>query len=330
MKTIMSVALMAVILPGCSSDTEGENIQKETQNKPIVFLTSDVKAVTDTRGTQVTKNSISSFGVTTSIYPATQTYATAKCGSYWYNLEVDAATGNTGRYWPGSDYKVSFFAHAPYEATGLTIGSEDEIGYPSYTYSVPSAIANQIDFVTADVIDHSGTGITQPVPLTFNHQCTDIRFKVYNQSTNAITVKSIAIAGVKYSGTYKGGTWTLNSGVNSITVNPFLLTLNTVVASKTTVDVTDATNHFIMLPQTVNTATDIFIVKTTEKGEEKTYTHTLEEDMILQKAKSYTFTLTLGDNKLIVDPDTEIMDWEPITQTIDDDNSADVTIKTWE
>ena len=65
-----------------------------------------------------------------------------------------------------------------------------------------------------------------------------------------------------------------------------------------------------MLPQTVTTGTAIFDVDATVGGERKHYYHTLTSNLELQKSKSYTFKLTLGEGALIVDTETDIQDWE--------------------
>ena len=65
-----------------------------------------------------------------------------------------------------------------------------------------------------------------------------------------------------------------------------------------------------MLPQTVASGTQVFDVDATVSGVRKHYYHTLTSDLILQKGKSYTFKLTLGEGALIVDTETDIQDWE--------------------
>ncbi len=304
--TLFTIATLTACLLGCSQEEILQNSQGDTQQ--IVFTPMEFGEVT--RGTNISKSDIISYGVSASIYSASNSYTSAGCGSYWFNEEVDAQTGKSGYYWPGASYRVSFFAYAPYGNAALTVRSKDDLGYPVYTYTVPTAIANQVDFITADVTDHSGAGITEPVSLTFSHQLTDVRFKVYNKNSEALTVQSVAVYGVRYSGTLSGADWTLNPAVNSPSANPFVLTCGTSVDAGATVDVTGTSNHFIMLPQTIATGTEVFVVKTIENDEEKTYSYTLQDDMTLEKSKSYTYTLELGENLMTVDPDTDIEDWE--------------------
>ena len=318
MRKIISLSLVALmaILTGCSQDESISNIVEggDSSSKAIIFTPMEFDNVFDnvtvTRGAQSTKANLTAYGVSAAIYPASSTYTSAGCGSYFYNENIDATTGNSGYYWPGADYKVSFYAYAPYNS--LTLRSKNDLGYPVYSYTVPSAIANQADFITANVTDHSGAGITDPVPLTFSHQCADIRFNVYNQGSDAITIHSISVYGVKYSGTFCEGNspkWTLNDAVNSSSSNPFTLTLGTSVAADATVDVTGTTNHFIMLPQTVASGIQIFDVDATVSGTRKHYYHTLTSSLSLLAEKSYNFKLTLGEGLMIVDTETDISDW---------------------
>lgn len=64
-----------------------------------------------------------------------------------------------------------------------------------------------------------------------------------------------------------------------------------------------------MLPQTVASGTDIFVVDATVSGVRKTYTSTLSSALEFLRGRSYTFTLKLGEGSLIVDTDTDIQDW---------------------
>ena len=310
-KRFLYAALIATLFTGCTNELveagdSSDNTVASIDFTPMEFGVSEAVV---TRGTQTAKSDITSYGVSASIYPAANSYTSAGCGSYWFCDRIEAASGRSNHFWPGTSYRVSFFAYAPYGNAALTVRSKNDLGYPVYSYTVPTAIANQVDFITANVTDHSGAGITEPVPLTFSHQLVDVRFKVYNQGSSAITVHSIAIYGVKYSGTFSGSTWTLNAAVNSSSVNPFLLSLGTSVVGGATVDVTGTTNHFIMLPQTVTTGTEIFVVDATVSGVRKTYTYTLPSALELLRGRSYTFTLKLGEGTLIVDTDTDIENW---------------------
>lgn len=303
--TIIAVA-GAAVLSGCQGD----------DGKAVCDRLIDFVPMAITRATQTETEDVTMYGVSSSIYPAANTFTTARCGSYWFNQGVAAADGRSGHYWPGSEYRVSFFAYVPYGHAALSPSSADDTGFPVYDYTVPSIIGNQADFMTADVTDCPGTASLEPVALTFHHRLADCRFLVYNQSTTAITIHSITVKGVKYRGSFCGGTWDLNATVNSAAVNPFTLTLGEEVSGKTTVDMTGTENHFMMLPQSVTTGTEIFDVDATVSGVRKHFLHTLTETMTLLEGKVYTITLTLGEEEMTVDTSTEITDWEEETKYI--------------
>lgn len=263
-----------------------------------------------TRGSQANTASLDAgFGVSCSAYPAAGSYTSYGHGSYFYKV-MAVPNIPTAYYWPTADYKVSFFAYYPYGNTAFTVQSPASApGTPTYAYTVPSDIESQVDIMTAERTDIPCSTHTI-VALSFAHRCTDIRFTAYNQQSDALTVKSIAIYGVRYSGTYtSGASWTLSGSVNSSTSHPFLLSLNTAVASKATVDLTGTSNHFIMLPQTVASGTDFLVIKTQEDGEERTYTYTLDADYELVMGKSVTFQLILGNGTLTINP-VSVVDWQ--------------------
>lgn len=301
--------LMLTVTVACSDDS-GEN----QSDRYVSFLVSDIDdEVIQTKGAQTTLTTLNDgFGVSSSVYPSSGTYTNYPCGSFFYNIKAVPGVA-TKYYWPMTDSKMAFYAYYPYGNSALTVQSSASTnGIPTYSYTVPESIGSQVDVMTAQVVDRLASN-QSAVTLSFAHRCTDVRFTVYNRQSTALTIKSIAIYGVKYTGTYKSGTsWTLIGNANSSTSHPFLLTLNTSVASKATVDMTGTSNHFIMLPQTVANGTNFIVVKTLEDGEEKTYTHTLSEDYVLEMGKSVTFKLTLG-NKVMTVSSISVKDWEPIT-----------------
>ncbi len=306
-----ALLLAAAVITGCSNFMDDEDEGKE-QKKAITFTPMeiwDVKGIS--RGSSVTKETITSYGVTAAVYPAAESYTTAECGSFWHNREVTTATGESHYYWPGESYRVSFYAYYPYGNSALTIGAATQTGKPSYSYTVPAAVAEQLDVVTAEVLDMSGAKQEEPVTLGFRHRCCDIRFLLYNESfLYPITIKKIVIKGVKYSGTLTGNTWELTGTANSAEEHPFLLTTETEIATRETEDITGTTNHFIILPQTVSSGTEMIEVWVIKEGQEEKYAYQLPEDMTLEAGKSYTFTMAVGEDIIMVSNATSVADWE--------------------
>ena len=185
--------------------------------------------------------------------------------------------------------QISFYAYYPYGNSYFTMSSDATAkGHPVYSYSVPSDISQQVDALTASVVDNACTIPHGPVTLQFKHNCASVRFKFNNTGADPITVKSISIEGVKYSGTLQNGVWTLNSSLNSSTSNPFSLTLNTAVAAGETADLTGTTNIFIMLPQALSGSSVLKIVTA-----EKTYSTVLSGEWVA--GKTYTYTVKMDE-----------------------------------
>lgn len=259
-----------------------------------------------TRGVQANTASLGAgFGVSCSAYPATGTYTSYGHGSYFYKIQAVPNTP-TAYFWPTADYKVSFFAYYPYGNSAFTVQSPaSATGSPTYAYAVPSDIDSQIDIMTAERTDVSCA--THPtVELSFSHRLADIRFSCENVGAEAITLKSISIYGVKYSGTLTGTAWTLNNNVNSSSVNPFSLSIERALSPNETVDVTGTTKHFIMLPQTISSGTQMIDIYATVGGETGHYYYTLTSNLVLEAGKSYGFTLKLSD---LLEVEASVQDW---------------------
>ena len=206
--------------------------------------------IKETRGAQATLASLTSFGVSAAIYSASASYTTAQCGSYFFKEQCAFST-NTGYYWPSSSYKLAFYAYAPYNDSNFTVSSTaTTVGSQAYAYTVPETVSQQVDVITGQVTDQLG-GAQGAVELPVRHQCAAINVSFTNDGADALTVKSVSITGVKYTGTLKDNTWTLSSTVNSASSHPFTLTVNQAVAAGTTQLLTESPNIFIMMPQTL-------------------------------------------------------------------------------
>lgn len=305
--------LFAILLTSsCSNDTDntGNDVQY------ISFKTDGFLEAT-TRGATITAANMTSFGVSAAIYPAANSYTTAACGSYFHNVQVTTASGTCGYFWPGSDYRLSFYAYAPYGDDALTVGSAETTGHPIYSYTVPSTVSLQADFVTASVTDNPGTKTETPVALSFSHKCAALRFHITNDNTTAITITSVGVYGVKYAGTYKEDRtpkWVLTGSVNTPDSHPFLLTLGTSIAAGTNVDIAGASNQFVILPQTITSGTDLFILQTVEDGISRTYTYTLTSDLTLAQGTFFTYNITIKDKKMTVDTSSDVGDWDEETK----------------
>ena len=294
----MVTVLTTGIFTGCTEDL---SVGRSTNS--IVFdITGDGfnEKTTVTRGTKAT--TVSTVGVSASVYSSSSSYTTAGCGSYFYNQQVTSGLP-TEFFWPTSSYKVSFFAHYPYNNAAFTVQSAaNALGAPTYAYTVPSAIADQVDVMTGQNVNILGGG-SSPVSLTMKHRCAAICFSVTNSRSEVISLTSISIEGVKYSGTLNEDTWILASAVNSSSSNPYTLTYGSSIAASATANVTGTTNIFLMLPQTIPAGAKVKVVIFGEDPMEADLTGTWVA------GKQYTYSMTITQKGLVVDPLTDITDW---------------------
>jgi uncharacterized protein (TIGR02145 family) len=298
--------LLAGLLPLSASMISGctEDLGTELTSKRIMLAVDDFGFDASrgiTRGAKV--SSISSFGVSATVYDASASYTSAGCGSYFYK---QAATNGSplSFFWPTADYKLAFYAYYPYGNAAFTVqSSANTTGAPTYAYTVPSAIASQVDVMTGQTVNVLGGG-TSPVAISMKHRCAAICFSVTNDRSSAITLSSISIEGVKYAGTLCEETWTLSSAVNSSFVNPFTLSYGSSIAAGATANVTGTSNIFLMLPQSIPVGARLKVVVA---GEDPLYAD-LAGSWVA--GKQYNYSLTVNNNVIVVvDEDTEVADW---------------------
>lgn len=320
-KTLFILTVLSSLLLSCSQD--------DAESMRIIRFQAFDYVPSPTRGTQVSAAAITSYGVSCAAYPSGSSYTSAGCGSYFFDEAITAASGTSAYYWPASSNKVSFYAYTPYGNGSLTLSSlSTKTGYPVYSYTVPQAVASQVDFMTADTVDIVSPAATLPVRLYFRHRLVDLRFKVTNQHPSLpLTVKSISVVGMKYAGTFENPSWTLTGSANTVDTHPFYFAPNTVVSASATVDITSTANHFMVLPQTIYAGTTFLKIVTTESGVDRVYTHILPSSLTFIMSKSYCFTLILGDGVLIVDEDTSVTDWVQDSQTV---SNTGVSVNDWE
>lgn len=90
-------------------------------------------------------------------------------------------------YWPGADYRMKFFAWAPYNNSALKVTLNAD-NTPEFEYTVPNDVSKQSDVLFATDINE-GTkdspnyketvagNYNQPVPLRFRHALTAVKVK---------------------------------------------------------------------------------------------------------------------------------------------------------
>ena len=300
------ITFVGCVLSGCT-----EEVFEEITSNRITFSIDDQgfnESKVYTRGAKV--SSVTSFGVSASVYGASSTYTSAGCGSYFFDKSATAGTP-TSFYWPTSDYKLSFFGYYPKNNAAFTLQSTaNATGAPTYAYTVPSAIANQVDVMTGQNVNILGGG-SSPVNLSMKHRCAAICFNVTNSRSSAVTLNSISIEGVKYSGTLNEDSWTLTSAVNSSASNPFTLSYGSSIAANATVNVTGTTNIFLMLPQPIPAGAKVKVVI---DGEDPLYAN-LTGSWVA--GRQYNYSLEVKNNAIVVvDEESEVEDWRTLSNNI--------------
>lgn len=202
-----------------------------------------------TRATPINTNSMySTFGV--SAYSYTGSWDGTQTPNYMYDVPASRTGGSwipsSNPYWPGSAYKIQFFAYAPKGNAAYRLSGREVSGAPTIACTVPDDVADQQDLLVSasgELPGNSGT----TVGLTFRHALTAVKF-VCGSDMKAGTVKSVALKGVNSTGTYNFGThaW---SGIG--TVKDFSQTLDKASDGTSGGAITTEAQTFMMIPQTL-------------------------------------------------------------------------------
>lgn len=154
-------------------------------------------------------------------------------------------------YWPGANHTLQFYAWAPADA--ITAPSSPE--NLTFEYTVPEEATAQQDLVVAN--ESRDGDFKQAVSLDFKHICTAVKF-VVGDEMQAGTIKSVALKGVKNTGTYDmTNGWTAVSGPAD-----FTQTLDKVTTGNEGDgdEITSPAGTFMMLPQTLPSGASVEVV----------------------------------------------------------------------
>ena len=246
------------------------------------------------RAAPVTAETIGHLGSYAYSYSADQLFADASVRSiYMNNLEVaqSASLWNTGYFWPGAQFKLSFFCYAPYNADGVTPAATTS-GEPTLQYAVPAQVDRQQDLLAAAVYDKPGD-YRQTIDLSFKHILSAVQFQVGSAGILPGSVSSISLKQVMSCATYTLGqdTWSTPQTPAAFTQTP---------AATLTGDadqyVANGDNTFMMLPQNfpADSPAQIEILYSDALSGQ---THTLTADLknsAWQKGKLYTYKISLS------------------------------------
>ena len=168
-------------------------------------------------------------------------------------------------FWPGEEFKLAFFAYAPYGAIDPDGVGRD--GLPEFSYTVPDKIEDQKDLLAWWGTDYSrkssGTAGADAVDIDFRHLCTAVKFKMGEGENLQKNIKSISLKGVYREGTWSaaeadgwnGGHWTLDSGIGDFSVD-----VSSPDGYQDGTEITAGEKVFMMLPQTLPDGAEIEVV----------------------------------------------------------------------
>ena len=203
-----------------------------------------------TRAAPVTNmDTYGSFGVLTSIYKGSWDGATC-LPNYMYNVEVTKASGwTTTDRWPGAEYKIRFFAYAPYngkeQGKGISLSTKETPGTPTIAYTVPGDVAEQKDLLVAASGEMAGNN-NGAAPMNFKHVLTAVRFTTGKNMLPGLITK-ITLKGVYSSGTHAMGSdsWKIDNAKTA----DFSQSLKVQTDGSDNQEITTADETFMMLPQ---------------------------------------------------------------------------------
>ena len=217
-------------------------------------------------------NMYESFGV--SAYSYTGSWSEDKTPNYFYNATASKSDGgytlSSTYYWPGSSYKMKFFAYAPTANTQYVLSGRTQAGSPTISVTIPSDVNDQKDLLVAKTDELAGNTNTA-VALSFNHALTAIRF-VCGDDMQVGTVKSVSLKNVYSKGTYNMGTQTWSDLDTPAT---FSQTLDKVTTGTPDEALTSEAQTFMMVPQTLPDGAQLEVVFT----DNSSIDHTLTADI---------------------------------------------------
>lgn len=225
------IACAALTMTGCSND-EINAPQQSQGNNAIEFSTYLGRNAQGSRGTETSTTSIktSGFGVLAYYTDTANFSADTNKPNFMWNQKVTHNGANWEytpiKYWPTKvGDKVSFFAYAPYvasgNANGIVLSGNSAIGTPTATITLPDDPSETIDFVAAVQMNktHDNSAANNNVSFTLKHEMTRVKVQakldksVYSD-TDAKHKTFVVIKNVTFNNKgqfYKSGTYTFST-----------------------------------------------------------------------------------------------------------------------
>lgn len=317
MKKILFAAVATLAITSCSQNEEFD-AQKSYE---IGFTKAAV-----TRATVMGTNDLRAFKVFG--YAHTGDYGIGSTGTSIMDGNYNSTDGSAWTekdsktfYWPVTD-NVSFFAYSPIEVAEGAY--KYTTGYPTISYTIEDAIADQADFLVCKLENQKKAGEGK-VSLGFNHALTQVLFKLKGaEETATYTVTKVTIKGLKNMGTYNyaDATWTSTSGIKDYS---FITNKNFEGGDDNAVTLNENDQLMILMPQELNgvVVEVVYSVKTTT-GNISLFTGTRTATLsgTWGSGQKYTYTLALkaGDS---MDVSGSVNDnWDPKTPDVPVENNV--------
>ncbi len=195
-------------------------------------------------------------------------------------------------YWPGSAYKMKFFAYAPTGNDAYVLSASTKTGSPTITVNVPTDVSKQQDLLAAKSDELDGD-YRSDVSLSFKHILTAVKF-VCGDNMKAGTVNSVTLKNVYGQGTYNMGTdsWTTSGSATS-----FTQTLSKATNGTSGEAITTDAQTFMMIPQTLPADAQIEVKFTDSSNTQHTLTASISGT---EWTKGTTVTFKLSTSSLSI------------------------------
>ena len=219
-------------------------------------------------------NMYNSFGV--SAYSYTGSWNENKTPNYFYNAAASKSGSgynlSSTYYWPGTTYKMKFFAYAPKDNGRYVLSGSTHSGSPTISVTIPGSVDEQKDLLVAKTDELAGNTNTA-VPLTFHHALTAIRF-VCGDDMQGGTVKSVSLKNVYSKGnlTFAYSIITQSCWSDVDTPADFSQTLGKTTTGTPDEALTTDAQTFMMIPQTLPDGAQIEVVFTDNSNTDHTLT----------------------------------------------------------
>lgn len=326
MKKLFMIGLAATaMLASCSNDETVEMAQQKAIGFSNAFVNNGTRSIVDPSFTTTTLENFAVYGFTQNgqIFKGDKVYKGGSASTGW--------SYDVLQYWvPGNTY--TFGAIAPYSvATNVS-----NVALPESATKVEMAVAftntdaDQVDLLHAAPMQIAGTDVTEtystPVPMTFNHQLSKVKFSFENAVGEGYNVK---VSNVKITDAYTNGTLTVAATGNTWGEqknNNLELNFGNVVANDANADeaafianaaTLESYNEKLMIPMDVTATYTVTFTAELFQGEVSlgSFDHTTTiKGVEFKLGYCYDFKATLTHEN-IVDPEKPL---KPIEFTVDD------------